>query len=141
MAAGFKSFNVGHLRQGIAAWESQIHAAVVDAVEETAVEGRDDVLHGIVNAPRTPTGDARAAKGGGIQGRVDTGKMYADVDYDVEYTGDEITARWGWTKNFEDYYGYQEDGTRRIQGMGALGNSFVKAVDRIGARLSRIARG
>lgn len=135
-----KAWDVQALSAGMVAWGNDIHARAVDAMEETAIEGRDDMLRTIVTSV-TPTGEERAAKGGGIQGRVDTGQMYEDVDYQVEYNAHEIVARWGWTRDFKDYYGYQDAGTKHLRGMSAIGGSFVKAMDRISARLSRITRG
>lgn len=58
---------------------------------------------------------------GPTDGRVDTGQMLAAVDYDkraragVSRTGrGSRSARFGWIRDYRDYYGYQDQGFNNI---------------------------
>lgn len=60
---------------------------------------------------------SKAAQSAGINmgpGRKRTGNMYDSVDYRVE-TGDvKISAAFGWLRNFEKYFSFQESGFKNI---------------------------
>ena len=61
----------------------------------------------------TPFSDA--AKQAGVNrgpGRIRTGNMYNSVSSRVESGSSKTLAAFGWLKNFEDYFGYQETGFR-----------------------------
>jgi hypothetical protein len=58
-----------------------------------------------------------AAQSAGINrgpGRIRTGNMYDSVDSRVESGNSRTLAAFGWLKNFEEYFGYQELGFRNI---------------------------
>lgn len=60
---------------------------------------------------------SQAARNAGINqgpGRYRTGKMYKSVEYRVEAGPSRISAAFGWIRNFEDYFIYQELGFRNI---------------------------
>jgi len=63
------------------------------------------------------TAFSAAARAAGINkgpGRIRTGNMYNSVDYRVEAGPNRVSAAFGWIRNFEDYFGYQETGFRNI---------------------------
>ena len=143
MARGFIPFRIDEIRQGIVMWDHSIRNAAEHALRVTVAEGEEDMRRTIVETT-SPTGEARAAAGKGIQGRVDTGEMYLDVDSDVRVQGNSIIGEWGWIEEVQDYYLYQNDGTegtndrKGIDGMNALGKSAALVDDRIRARLRRL---
>lgn len=145
MARGFVPFDVGALRTGIVAWDKGIRDAAEHAVRVTVAEGEEDMRRTIVEMD-TPTGRARAAAGGGIAGRVESGEMYLDIESEVNVEGNTIIGEWGWLKNFQRYYGAQEEGTegdadrKGIEGMNALGKSSALVRDRIRARMRRLGK-
>lgn len=54
-------------------------------------------------------------KPSGGQGRVNTGKMRDSVGVRFESGGKKVISAFGWIRNFEDYFGYQEEGFRHVQ--------------------------
>lgn len=63
------------------------------------------------------TAFSRAAQSAGINkgpGRIRTGKMYNAVDHRVEAGGSRVSGAFGWIRNFEEYFEYQELGFRNI---------------------------
>lgn len=63
------------------------------------------------------TSFSRAAQAAGINkgpGRIRTGNMYNSVDYRVEAGGSRVSGAFGWIRNFEQYFEYQEMGFRNI---------------------------
>lgn len=63
------------------------------------------------------TAFSSAAQSSGINrgpGRIRTGNMYNSVDYRVEAGPTRISAAFGWIRNFEQYFIYQEQGFRNI---------------------------
>jgi hypothetical protein len=67
------------------------------------------------------TGTGWDGRLGPNDGRVDSGHMLNDVSYDkqahigVSRTGrGSRSARFGWIKNYQDYYGYQDQGFENI---------------------------
>lgn len=63
------------------------------------------------------TAFSRAAQAAGINkgpGRIRTGKMYDSVDYRVEGGTSRVSSAFGWIRNFEQYFEYQELGFRNI---------------------------
>ena len=139
MANGFKSFDIPQFRAGIVAWEREVEGAVEEAVHETVQEGAKLMQDYILEAT-TKTGEDREAHGRGVAGRYETGNMYRDVEAEVTRESYTIVGRWGWINGARDYYLYQEGGTRFIQGMNALGGSFIRAYDSLKGRLQRITR-
>jgi hypothetical protein len=139
MASGFKAFDIPRFRAGVVAWEREVEGAVEEAVHETVQEGAKLMQDYILEAT-TKTGEDREAHGRGVAGRYETGNMYRDVEAEVTRESDTIVGRWGWIRNSKDYYEYQEYGTRFIQGMNALGGSFIRAYDALKGRLRRITR-
>jgi len=85
-------------------------------------------------------------------GRVNTGNMRDSVGVRFEGGDQRVTAAFGWIRNFEDYFGYQEEGfyhtraARRVPGMFALRDARRYVVKEVLPRLvkkyeRRIARG
>jgi hypothetical protein len=63
------------------------------------------------------TSFSAAAASAGINrgpGRIRTGNMYNSVSSRVESGGKRTLASFGWIKNFEEYFGYQESGFRNF---------------------------
>ena len=60
---------------------------------------------------------SQAARNAGINqgaGRYRTGNMYKSVEHRVESGGNRVTAAFGWIRNFEKYFIYQELGFKNI---------------------------
>jgi hypothetical protein len=60
---------------------------------------------------------SRAAQAAGINkgpGRIRTGNMHDSVDYRVEAGPSRVSGAFGWIRNFEQYFEYQEMGFRNI---------------------------
>lgn len=68
----------------------------------------------------------------GKRGRVETGKMLSNVDYEMFRKGDTLIGRWGWLDNWEKYFLYQENGFKNawsredVAPMHALFDSFLR---------------
>lgn len=118
---------------------------IVDQVHDVALETE---LHGInamrhrIEAAETDWGKARQAGWAGparaSAGRIETGKMYDRVTGETSRTDNErIVIRWGW-QDPEDYFRWQEGGTKRIEGMGALHYSLHIAEDDLLGGLEKI---
>lgn len=79
----------------------------------------------------------------GKRGRIETGKMLDSVHSEVKRSGTTITARWGWTKDVEKYFLYQENGFRNawsredVEPMHALFDSFMQNRELFLGELSR----
>lgn len=61
------------------------------------------------------TAFSSAAQQAGVNrgpGRIRTGNMYNSVDFRVESGSSRVLAAFGWIRNFEDYFIYQETGFR-----------------------------
>jgi len=112
----------------------------LDIVTEFADTGAAEMVDTLNNAT-TPTGEARAAAGGNGPGRVKTGQMRDDVTREAGRDGDAFTGKFGWIDDAEDYYTYQEDGTRRFRGMNALHSSAIRNREQAIARIKAAVRG
>ena len=113
-------------------------------LEEAIVEAAEDMIR-ILEAARTPTGEARAAAGGNGPGRVDTGTMRDAIKSRVlEKTPTRTVGAWGWLDEVLDYFVYQEYGGEhfavRFAGMDALQGSYINARERFHARLRKIGK-
>jgi len=136
-------FNLNMTRQWIATAVDGLGALVTEAVHEAVTDGENAMRLRIESAV-TPTGEARAAKGG-HPGRIDSGDMIHDVSSDVTAdlgpNGGEIVGRFGWLDVSEfdtSYYAAQEYGTEHIEAMGSLGAGASKASDTLRSRLGRL---
>lgn len=92
----------------------------------------------ILEAAVTPTGAARAARGG-HPGRVETGTMRDAITSDVDSDGDEIIAKWGWLEEVQAYFLLQEHGDSvfgvQFEGMKALMGSYIEMREELRSRL------
>lgn len=116
--------------------KEQAVIAMQDVVAESADEMRQ-----IITDAHTTTGRARAdSPGGGEPGRVETETMRKRVDHDVEVDGNTVRGTFGWSDP-ERYFMYQENGTRFVEAMHALLQSFISGRERFKSRVDRINLG
>lgn len=134
--AKFSMTGISRLTHSIEVWAEDVEDQVMVDMEDVAFEGANGVQRMITDA-HTETGYSREAAGDGEPGRVESGDFRADVTHSVERIGDTVTAKWGWD-NPEDYYMYQEEGTRFIEGVDALQTTLEIAANDMGARLDRL---
>lgn len=91
-------------------------------------------------------------RGGSSPGRVNTGNMRDSVSVRFEGQGSKKIGAFGWIRNFENYFGYQDNGFyhvlagRTVQGMHALRDSRRYVVNQVLPKLvrkysNRLARG
>lgn len=82
--------------------------------------------------------------GRGTGGRHDTGTMVDAVDSRVTAYSGVVNAEAGWINDFEQYFNYQEKGTRQVEAMHALADAAQEGrdqLDRVGEHvLERVAR-
>lgn len=120
---GRASFN-GVITQ-IRRFEQGIKDDAERIVKEFAHDG-ERAMEKIIQESITETGIERVNANFGSEtgsrspGRIDTGLMINSVNSEFEVDGDTFTGRFGWTKEVEDYFLYQENGTRTIEAMHAL---------------------
>lgn len=112
--------------------------AASGAVEDATLHG-EDRMREIIELSTTPTGDARAARGG-HPGRIDSGDMIDDIESNIDAVGqDRIVGSYGWINGLEPYYAFQELGAEdfnvRFKGMRALAQSSVEARELLFKRL------
>lgn len=123
----------------------EIETRIVDRIHEIALQTE---LHGInamrhrIEAAETDWGKTRQAGWAGparpSAGRIETKKMYDAVTGETNRTGNErIVIQWGW-QDPEDYYRWQEHGTKHIEGMEALHYSLHIADDDLTAGVRRL---
>lgn len=76
--------------------------------------------------------------------RIDTETMKASISYsDLESTPRGVSGQWGWGMNgskVENYFKYQEYGTRYITPMHALLGSYIKMREKFIHRVEQMAR-
>lgn len=141
-ANGYRGFNIQGLTARIEAWGDAVEREAQSALEGVAAEAAEGVRE-IIHTAVTATGEARAASGRGVAGRIESEDMLNAVDHSVTEEGDETVAKWGW-ENAEDYFLIQEYGSEEfntnIAGMDALGQTFAKATDKFEAELGDIVR-
>lgn len=142
MASGavWRNRDIEGLRTALNARVDLIRARGEELMERITAEAAEEMQR-IILASTTPTGDRRVENGGRYAGRYVTGEMYNDVLSSVEVSSDGkvITGRFGWLKEWEDYYLYQEGGTGKIKAMHALLSSFIHAREKLRAELATIA--
>lgn len=132
------TFDVNLLERQIMGRVDRLVDSLEDEMKEIVEQGASDMQRTIDTAV-TPTGERRVASGaGGHAGRRETDDMYNDVKSDVERNGNTIVGRFGWIEDWQEYYSLQEDGSQFIEGMDALGSSFIRAEDRLRGAVSRI---
>lgn len=87
--------------------------AIQEAVEEASESGKNISRHHI---------ETRGTAKSGKRGRIETRQMLNAVDNDTPVrTNKSITSRFGWIKEFEDYFGYQERGFNHVNGQSVEG--------------------
>lgn len=80
---------------------------------------------------------------GSIPGRVNTGNMRNSVSVRFEGGQKRVSAAFGWIRNFEDYFGYQDNGfyhyqaDREVEGMFALRDARLYVAKELLPRLVR----
>lgn len=79
-----------------------------EIMQDIAVGGKWE-MERVIETSTTPTGEARAERGG-HPGRIDSGNMIDEVEARVEEYPDGFAAVWGWPDP-QDYYLLQNDGT------------------------------
>jgi hypothetical protein len=131
----WQGFDISDLEHAVVAIFEDIEADARQILDDISRQAVDDMYRILVNAT-TDTGRDREARGEGIAGRVDTGSMARDIHaaLDADLDGG-IVLEWGWTQNVEDYYLWQEGGTRKIGAMSALQGSYIKAREELRSRL------
>jgi hypothetical protein len=118
-----------------------ITAELESAVLQSSHVGADDMQHTLI-ASTTKTGEARAARGQGAPGRIETSDMFNDVRSTTERDGNVLVGRIGWLDNQQEYYLIQDDTAYSGKPpMHALFGAFVKASEDLAGRIARIARG
>lgn len=117
-----------------------IREEVAASVLKSSHLGADDMQHTLI-VSTTKTGDARAARGQGTPGRIETSDMFSDIKSEGTLEGNVAQGRIGWLFNQQDYFLTQDDTAYSGKPpMHALFNAFVKAREDLMGRLSRIAR-
>lgn len=110
----FARVNVGGILQRPGAAKNIIDEEARLMAEELARFGSERMKEYI---QQRGTAFSRAAQAAGINkgpGRIRTGNMYNSVDYRVEAGGSRVSAAFGWIRNFEQYFEYQELGFKNI---------------------------
>lgn len=118
----------------------RVRAVGLEIVTEFAENGERDMLT-IIESATTSTGEARAAAGKGVAGRIKSSDMIDDVSADAGRNRSAFIGRFGWLKGFEDYYLLQENGTSRIAAMSALHGSNIKNREAAFARIRAAVKG
>lgn len=123
----------------------QIETRIVDQVHDVALNTElvgISAMRDRIEAAETNWGRQRQAGMHGAArpsaGRIERGDMYNAVTGETNREGNErIVIQWGW-QDPEAYYGYQNDGTKHIEGMDALAQSLHIADDDLVAGVRRI---
>lgn len=154
MARGDRQFARVDVTDAIKGFQN-VGRAVEQANEELQIElaraGRDKMKEFIETRGTGETWTRRRrAKGlqgrlrrGSYPGRVNTGNMRDSVTVRFEGQGSRKAAAFGWIRNFEDYFGYQENGFyhvyagRRVRGMFALRDARRHVVTSVLPKLIR----
>jgi len=156
MARGDRQFvrvNVSSAVDKVRAVEKQL-AAATEALQIEAAEAGRDKMREIIETSGTGRAWQRShyAKDGGrvgtlrrgsFGGRVNTGNMRDSVSVRFEGRGANRVAAFGWIRNFEDYFGYQDQGFlhvisgKRVAGMFALRDARRYVVNQVLPRLTR----
>lgn len=111
------------------------HEVMQDISTEASNQQRD-----LIERAETETGRRRAAAGNGVAGRVETGQMFNGVNGSATWVDDStISAKWGW-QDPEDYYTYQDEGTRHIAPALSLLTSFLVARSTFARKLRDLTR-
>jgi len=115
----------------VQSFEQNIKDAAEQIVEEFAHDGERD-MEQIIQTATTPTGERRASgldanrTGSVSPGRIDSGLMINQVSSEFSANGNTFTGEFGWTKEVEDYFLLQENGTKKIEAMHALQGANIK---------------
>jgi hypothetical protein len=106
-----------------------------EIVQESVVEAAAFQAQALEDAV-TPTGERRAALGGGSPGRHLTGHMIDEITTDVTVDGNTVTGTWGWDDP-ESYILQQEHGSDdpRVPAADSLATSFIPARESFYARI------
>lgn len=110
---------------------------VADLVEDAVERGEQITKHNI---------ETRGTLKSGKRGRVVSGAMRDAVDSEVtERSRDRVRGKFGWIKDFEDYFGYQELGFEHrggvtVDGMYALSDAAEEVFADVEEDIDRIIR-
>lgn len=124
------------ISESSAAVTKQLPGLMQGIVEQGVVDMKE-----IITKETTSTGDARAAAGKGIAGRVEKDVMRQAVVGEVQVDTNSVTGRWGWLQQYEGYFGIQEDGFGAITPMHALLGSFLKGREALRSKILDIVKG
>ena len=118
--------------------EPMVRRLVVEAVsrvaEETEQYAKDEIQNNRGTGKSwTAARGANWDRTGASPGRDDTGRMRNAIKSTVN-TGSTVQARVGWLDEYEDYFGYQEDGFEHqfagaVKGMGLMKDVSSKSRD------------
>lgn len=138
MANRRATFDINLLERQIQGRVESIVDDLVSEMEDIVEQGAEDMQR-VIDTAVTPTGERRVATGAGAHaGRRESDEMYRDVKSEVQRNGNVIVGRFGWIDDYQEYYGAQEDGFGNLEGMDALGNSFVQAEDRLRGAIAKV---
>ncbi len=83
-------------------------------------EGSEEVLRDVMDDAAIMMAQNVSTRGtakSGKPGRIETKKMHNDIDAKTTVSeAGRVTGRFGWIKNREDYYGFQEGGFDHVNG-------------------------
>lgn len=96
-----------------------------DIVAEFAEKGADDMVT-FLEAAHTDTGRERESAGKGEPGREETGYMKDMISGESSQDGATFVGKFGWLDGFDNYFLFQNEGTRTIEAMQALQQSAIK---------------
>lgn len=131
-------------------WRTDILDHAFDAMQDVALDGESQMKERLLAEESfTPWGRKRVAgevpgpKGAPASrehaGRYEGGKMYNTITSEAGWIDPDkmLEARWGW-QNPEDYFLYQEHGTKKITAAESIQFSLDRAEDILHGRLSGI---
>lgn len=86
---------------------------IQDLVEDAAEEGKNIAQHNV---------ETRGTAKSGKRGRIETRQMLDAIDAETTHRDKRsVKSRFGWIKEFKDYFGYQEEGFEHINGVNVEG--------------------
>jgi hypothetical protein len=119
----------GALSTEIQNHQRNLRGNIADALEQAVEAGAESMRKTILTSGTGYVGPGPRAIAGG---RIDYGAMIDDVETrPVQRHPRGSKSSFGWVYNEEDYYAFQDGGTRYIEGMHALAGATVVATDKL----------